>query len=414
VTPASDVYAVGVMLFEMLTGRVPFDADSPVAIAMKQVSEAPPPPSSINPGVPAALDSVVLRALAKDPANRYQSAAEMVAALDAAEANPQTAGHTERYDTLAPADDGSGSGSRRWWWIAGIVALLALAAALWFFVFKSDQVRVPGVTGETETTATLRLQGAGFEVEADRLPNGQPEGTVIEQDPRGGEQAEKGSTVTLSVSLGPAPVKVPDVTGKSRSKAEKRLKRAGFEVTVEEVFDESVPAGRVIETSPAAGTLLVPGQTVTLVVSRGTEAVSIPSVVGLDRFAAKSTLEDAGFVVDQDSQNSDAPEDEVVRQLPPAGETRSAGSTVTIIYSNGAGTVVVDDYVGFKQGYAERQLAKQDLDAVVRFETVDNESDDGIVLSQSPPPGSRLSPGDRVSLVVGEFFPPPTNRLGGR
>jgi serine/threonine-protein kinase len=412
VTPASDIYSVGVMLFEMLTGRVPFDAESPVAIAMKQVSEAPPAPSSINPAVPPALDSVVLRALAKDPANRYHSAAEMIAALDAAEANPQVAGHTERYDALPPADDGNGSS--KWWWIAGIVAFLALAAALWFFVFKSDQVRVPGVTGETETTATLRLQGAGFEVEADRVPNGQPEGTVIEQDPRGGEQAEKGSTVTLSVSLGPAPVKVPDVTGKSRSKAEKRLKRAGFEVTVEEVFDETVPAGRVIETSPAAGFLLVPGQTVTLVVSRGTESVSIPSVVGLDRFEAKSTLEDAGFVVDQDSQNSDAAEDEVVRQLPPAGETRSAGSTVRIIYSTGAGTIVVDDYVGFKQGYAERQLAKQGLDAIVRFETVDNESDDGIVLGQSPAPGSRLSPGDRVSLVVGEYFPTPTNRLGGR
>ena len=108
-------------------------------------------------------------------------------------------------------------------------------------------------------------------------------------------------------------------------------------------------------------------------------------------------------MVDQDSQNSDAPEDEVIRQLPPAGETRSAGATVTIVYSNGAGTVVVDDYVGFKQGFAERQLSKQGLEVVVRLETVDNESDDGIVLSQSPPRGTRLSPGDRVSLVVGEY-----------
>jgi serine/threonine-protein kinase len=412
VTPASDVYSVGVMLFEMLTGRVPFDADSPVAIAMKQVSEAPPPPSSINPAVTPALDSVVLRALAKDPANRYQSAAEMIAALDAAEANPQMAGHTERYAALPPADDRNGN--RKWWWIAGIAALLALAALLWFFVFKSDEVRVPGVTGETETTATLRLQGAGFEVEADRIPNGQPEGTVIEQDPRGGETAKEGSTVTLSVSLGPAPVKVPDVVGRTRAKAQKRIRRAGFEVAVEQIFDESVEAGRVIETSPTAGTLLVPGQTVTLVVSQGTESVSIPSVVGLDRFEAKSTLEDAGFVVDQDSQNSDAPEDEVVRQLPAAGETRSAGSTVTIIYSNGAGSIVLDDYVGQKQGFAERQLSKQGLEAVVRFETVDNQSDDGIVLSQSPPPGSRRSPGDRVSLVVGDYVPSQSSRLGGR
>jgi beta-lactam-binding protein with PASTA domain/predicted Ser/Thr protein kinase len=403
VTAASDVYSVGVILFEMLTGRVPFDADSPVAIAMMQVSEAPPAPSSINPAVPPALDSVVLKALAKDPANRYQSAAEMIAALDAAEANPQVAGHTERYAALPPADDERGS--RKWWWIAGIATLLAAAALLWLFVFSSDEVRVPGVTGETETTATLRLQAAGFEVDTDRVANAQPEGTVIEQDPRGGETAEEGSTVTLSVSLGPAPVKVPDVVGKARAKAQKRIRNAGFEVAVEEAFDETVAAGRVIETSPAAGTLLVPGQTVTLVVSRGTEAVSIPSVIGLDRFAAKSVLEDARFVVDQDSQNSDAPEDEVVRQLPEAGETRPVGSTVTIIYSNGAGSIVLDDYVGFKQGFAERQLAKLDLDAVVRFDTVDDESDDGIVISQSPPAGTRLSPGDPVVLVVGEYVP---------
>jgi serine/threonine-protein kinase len=411
VTAASDVYSVGVLLFEMLTGRVPFDADSPVAIAMKQVSEAPPPPSSINPAVPPALDSVVLRALAKDPANRYQSAAEMRVALDEAEANPQMAGHTARYGAVPPPDDGR---SHKWWWIAGGAALLlVLGLLLWLFVFKGEDVRVPGVTGETETTATLRLQRNGFDVDVDRIQNAQPQGTVIEQDPRGGEKAEEGSTVTLSVSLGPAPVKLPDVSGKTRAKAQKRLENAGFEVEVESVFDDRVPAGRAIETSPAAGTLLVPGETVTLVVSQGTQSVTIPSVVGLDRFEAKSALEDAGFVVDQDSQNSDAPEDEVVRQLPGAGETRSAGSTVTIVYSNGRGSIALADYVGQKQSFAERELEKQGLDVLVRFETVDSESDDGIVLSQSPSPGSRLSPGDRVMLVVGEYSPPPSGRFGG-
>ena len=411
VTAASDVYSIGVILFEMLTGRVPFDGDSPVAIAMKQVSESPPPPSSINPAVPPALDSVVLRALAKDPANRYASAAEMHSALDAAEANPQLSGHTERYEAFVPAPEGGDN--RKWWWIAGAVVLLALVAVLlWLYVFKGEDVRVPGVTGDDVTAATLRLQREGFKVEVDRIPNAQQPGTVIEQDPPGGTTAEEGATVTLSVSLGPPPVEIPDVAGQKRGQAEKRLKKKGFETRVELTFDDNVPSGRVIETSPVAGTLLVPGETVVLLVSEGTESVTIPSVVGLDRFEAKSLLEDAGFVVDQDSQNSDRPEDEVIRQLPAANETRSAGATVTIVYSNGAGTIVLDDYVGQKQSYAERKLAKQDLDVVVRMQSVDNESDDGIVLSQSPAGGSRVSPGTRVSLVVGEFTPPPPRATG--
>lgn len=407
VTATSDVYSIGVMLFEMLTGRVPFEGDSAVAIALKQVSESPPAPSSIKPAIPPALDSVVLRALAKDPANRYQSAAEMLSALDAAEANPEMAGHTERYAAFVPPVE-EDPRSRKWLWIAGAAALLLLVGVLlWLFVFKADKVRVPGVTGENETQATLRLQQAGFDVDRDRLPNQQPEGTVLEQDPRGGTEADEGSTVTLDVSAGPEPVKIPDVAGLKQGKAKKRLENKGFEVEAEKAFDEGVGSGIVIETDPEVGTELAAGETVTLIVSQGSESVSVPSVVGLDRFEAASMLKQAGFVVDQDSQNSDEPEDQVVRQLPGAGEPLAAGETVTIVYSNGQGTIELDDFVGQKGSFAERKLSNQGLDARVRTQSVDDESDDGIVLSQSPDPGSQLSPGDRVSIVVGEFAPPP-------
>ena len=413
VTAASDVYSIGVMLFEMLTGRVPFDGDSPVAIAMKQVSESPPPPSTLNPAVPPALDAVVLRALAKEPANRYASAAEMHTALDAAEANPTASGHTERYAAFTPPLE-QDPGSRRWWWIAAVAALLALAAVLlYLLVLKDDGVRVPGVTGDDQTSATLRLQRAGFEVDIDPVTRDEPEGVVIEQDPPGGTTAEQGSIVTLSVSLGPAPVKIPDVAGKKQGKAGKLLEKKGFEVETETAFDEEVPAGVVIETSPTAGTELAAGETVTLVVSEGSESVTVPSVVGLDRFDAKAALEDAGFIVNQDSQNSDEPEDRVIRQLPAGGSTEPAGETVTIVYSNGSGTIVLDDYVGQKQSFAERKIENEGLEVTVRTEPVDSESDDGIVLSQSPPSGTRLSPGDRVSLVVGEYTPPPADGSSG-
>ncbi len=240
VTQTSDIYSIGVMLFEMLTGRVPFDGDNAVAIAMKQVSEEPPAPSTINPSVPPALDSVVLKALAKDPAQRYASAAEMQVALDAAEANPEIAGHTERYAAYeAPIEE-----SRWKWWALGALAVLLVGFLIWFFFLRGDDgVRVPGVTGDQVTAATLELQRAGFDVDVERTENPAPEGTVLEQDPRGGERAEEGSTVTLSVSLGPAPVAVPDVVGKTEQQARKKLRKAGFEVEVEERASDSVPAG---------------------------------------------------------------------------------------------------------------------------------------------------------------------------
>ena len=215
VTQASDLYSIGVMLFEMLTGRVPFDGDNAVAIAMKQVSSQPPPPSTLNPEVPPALDSVVLKALAKDPAARYLSAPEMSAALDAAEANPQMAGHTERYEAFVPLEEPDDS--NKWWWIGGIVALLLVALAIWFFFLRGDDgVLVPGVTGKDVTTASLELQKAGFEVDTDEMANPKPEGTVIEQDPRGGTRADEGSTVTLFVSAGPAPPRSRTWSGRRR------------------------------------------------------------------------------------------------------------------------------------------------------------------------------------------------------
>jgi beta-lactam-binding protein with PASTA domain len=406
VTPAADIYSIGVMLFEMLTGRVPFDGDSAVAVAMKQVSEPPPAPSSINPAVTPALDAVVLKALAKDPAERYDSAADMLAALDQAEANPTAA--TPREQAPVPIEQDR----RRWWWIAAVVAALLIAGGLAWALTRPDLVKVPSVTGLTETAATLRLQNADFEVEAQRNSAPQPAGTVIEQDPRAAEEAEKGSTVTISVSLGPAPVAVPDVTGLGRKQARKRLERAGFEVEFDQQPSESVPAGKVIETSPPAGTEVRSGETVTATVSSGSEAVAVPDVIGLDRIEASAELEDAGFLVNSEPKNADEPEDQVIDQLPPAGTSLEVGETVTIVYSTGAGSIVLDDYVGFEQGFAERKLGNRGLEVSTRFEDVDSRSDDGIVLRQSPSPGTRLSPGDRVSLVVGRFVAPPPGDSG--
>jgi beta-lactam-binding protein with PASTA domain len=402
VTRASDLYSIGVILFEMLTGRVPFDGDNAVAIAMKQVSEKPPAPSSLNPAVTPALESVVLRALAKDPTNRYSSAEEMLTALDAAEANPHMSGHTERYDAFVPPPEEKDSNWKVWAIAAAVVALVAFL--VWFFLLRGDDgVRVPGVKGDSETAATLTLQAAGFEVDVDRVESGVVEGTVIEQDPRGGELAEEGSTVTLSVSLGPAPAKIPDVIGKTEAQATKKLEEAGFEVSVDEAPSDEVDAGRVIETSPSVGFEGSVGQTVTIVVSTGTDLVLIPSVVGLDRIDATNQLEQAKFIVDADGQESDAPEGQVISQSP-TGEAEE-GSRVRIVYSLGPGNVTLPSFVGEKQESAEKQIEKLGLNVSVQTEDTDDPNEDGRVIAQSPSGGS-VAPDSTVTITVGNYVEP--------
>ncbi|MEO7198355.1 MAG: PASTA domain-containing protein [Solirubrobacterales bacterium] len=405
VTPAADIYSVGIMLFEMLTGRVPFDGDNAVAIAMKQVGEIPPAPSSINPAISPALDAVVLRALEKDPADRFASAAEMSAALDAAEANPEQGGHTERFAAMVAEEEGDHD--RRWWWIGALLALLLIGGALAYFLTRPDMVEVPSVVSKSGAQATIELQGAGFEVDVEERELDQPEGQVVEQDPRGGTEAEKGSTVTIFVSSGPGTVAVPRLAGETVTEAKKQLKDLGFVAEVSKQSSGGVRAGRVIGTDPTAATNLATGESVTLIVSTGVATESVPNVVGMSRAEAVSALRGAGFLVNQDSADSDEAEDQVLSQDPGGGASVPKGSVVNIVYSSGVGTVTLDNFVGQKVDYAQRKLESAGLSVTIVSQDVTDASDDGIVVGEAPSPGTRLSPGDRVSLTVGQFTEPP-------
>ena len=208
VTAASDLYSIGVILYEALTGRVPFEADSAVAVALKQVSEVPRPPSELNPAVPKALDAVVLKAMAKDPANRFQSADEFAAALTEAERNPPSRRSRRRASRRCrsrhrrppsrlppsrpqrllpprPREDERQGKRRRWWRWAIIAVLIAglVGLAVWALT-RPAHVTVPSVTNQDVESATATLEDAGFEVEVNEGPNLRAPGTVLEQDHR--------------------------------------------------------------------------------------------------------------------------------------------------------------------------------------------------------------------------------------
>ena len=423
-TPRSDIYSIGVILYEALTGRVPFEADSAVAVALKQVSETPRRPSAINPNVPPALDAVVMRALAKDPDARFKDADAFLKALDAAERAPDRPRpeDTAAFAAVSPegeadlgeeeyedwrSDDGR---RRRLRWF--IIALLAagVAALVAFALTRPSNVAVPDVIGKDVEVAKEILEDQGLEWDIDTVPSGAPRNQVVEQDPiptnRGGGKAEEGSTVTLSVSSGPAIVSVPPVAGLTEEEARKRLENAGFQVVVAERFSDNVPRGLVIGTEPGVGTQLSTAQPVTLLVSKGSDRVEVPDVVGLNEQAALNALSAADLAGTVVQRDSDEPQGEVVGQSPGPAKLVPRGSQVTIFASTGA--ITVPDVVGETRRAAVTALKKAGFVAAVVDETTDDPNQVGRVISEFPPGGSRGQRGDTVTISVGVPSPTPT------
>ena len=420
-TPASDIYSIGVILYEALTGRVPFEGDSAVSVALKQVSETPRRPSTINPNVPPALDAVVMRSLAKDPQARFNDADAFMKALDAAERAPQqprpedTAAFAavspegehayqdedEDWDEEAWREEEERRRRRRWILLAILVALVAGLVA--FALTRPGTVEVPLVTGIPQDTATERLEAEGLDVDINPVPNQEARETVLEQDPIAGTEVDEGSTVTLTVSSGPAIVPVPDVSGLTQRQATTTLQDAGLEVKPDFAFSDTVPKNRAIGTVPGPGTSISAGSVVTLRISRGSNKVEVPDVVGLDDQEALEALSDAelgGNVVQRDD---DAPQGRVVGQSPGPGRLVKRGSTVTIFVSSGA--ISVPDVVGLTRKQAVTAVKREGFTPSVVEEPTDDPAEDNRVVGQDPPGGTRGQRGDLVTITVGSLSP---------
>ena len=430
VSAASDLYSVGIILYELLTGRLPFEGESAVTIALKQVNEAPVPPSQLNPAVSPQLEAVVLRALEKDPARRYPDADEMIAALEGARdgtatelAPPPPPASSEATQVIAPlpplppataeevayvppaphgpppADEGSR------WWVALLAGLLVVGVVIALLLLSGgDRVQVPEVVGAPQSDAEIALKRKGFDTDITLRESEKPKGIVIGQDPSPGARLEKGETVQLTVSAGPGTARIPDLRTRGRLEARKTLADLGFEIEEERVFDDEVGENRVVDTRPPPGSELEKGETVTLVLSRGRERVPVPDVRNASQDDARRTLEDAGFEVSVQEQESDRDPGTVLSQDPAPNARAPKGSTVRLTVAKEAEEAEVPDVVGKEEGEAIDDLQEAGFDVRIRETPVDTPDEDGIVQSQSPS-GGRLRKGARVTVVVGSFDP---------
>ncbi len=298
----SDLYSLGIVLFEMLTGRLPYQGESPVSIALKHLQEPFPRAQELNPEIPDAVSRIIARAVAKEPAERFSSAREMAAELTA-----WLQGREGRSSTIEPAPiTGSGSAGqskhkttkrsskRRTAVIAGAVLLLALfvfAAIRLVQVFYVPEVEVPAVEGETLQNATNLLEEAGLKVRlADQIPSETvPAGHVIRQDPAAGKKVKKGREIDLTISTGPELVKVENVVGKMRREATLILEE-NFQVEIKEVHSEE-PVNTVVAQDPGAGISIPKGSTVTLSVSKGGQPFKLKDLRGFTLEEATTWLE---------------------------------------------------------------------------------------------------------------------------
>ena len=432
VSAASDLYSIGVMLYEMLTGRLPFQGDSAVSIALKHLQEPPPPMSVDGLSVEPNLEAVVMGALAKDPLARWQTAEDFAAALEACRPYVEAHGdgapaptQTTAVFAALPVTEQTAPAigpilpptetvrhreeRRRRRWPAVLLALMILAlTGLMAYAFsRPEKVDVPKVTGLNLTEARERLDKAGFEnVEVERERSNAELDTVLRQDPDPGEEAAKEETVTLAVSRGPGKVRVPSVRNLPEERAFKELEKADLKVTADPQPSNEIKKGFAVGTSPEEGTEVDRGSRVRLFVSSGPQKITVPNVVGLSRDSAESRLDREGLTVQVQMQQSEKPEGEVIAQSPGAGAKLDAGDRVTITVSEGLEKVSVPDVEGLTEKEALQTLRGQGLAPSVRERTTDVEEEDGTVLVQRPAAGTELDQGKTVVLVVGRFEAP--------
>jgi beta-lactam-binding protein with PASTA domain len=434
----SDVYSMGCLLYELVTGAPPFTGDSPVAVAYQHVREDPKLPSSINPRVPAELDAILLKAMSKNPANRYQSAADMRSDLLRAlagqrvEATPvmgdaeKTAiiggpvggyGFDDRDEDDWEAEEAAARRRKR-----RIIAIVAVAAVLLvggaiaaFALLGNDeeptaptvqQVAVPQLVGQQQAAAEAALEEAGL-VLGDVTPriteNDAEVGTVLDSTPASGAQVDEGTEVDLVVGAAPDTVAVPNVVGLSEDAARSTLEDAGFGSVSSREVESLEGEGSVVAVDPAEGTSVPPSQTITLSVSSGT--ITMPEVTGQQVDAATQALSGQGLTnVATEEVESDQPEGTVLGSDPAPGNQVGAGTRITLQISGGPAeptTVPVPDVVGLTEAAARNALRNAGFQNIEpQLTENDGTVAEGEVVNTNPEPGTEKTPDTQIVLLI--------------
>jgi len=452
VDPRSDLYSLGVVLYEGVTGRTPFVGDTPVAIAYQHVQQAPPTFAELGVQAPDALEAIIMKCLAKDPANRYPSAENLradlrrfregiqlnkppavvvptvihVPAVDATIAIPVTQVPVQSQYTQqhAPVDEFRGyddTGRRVVYGVVGAIALAIIVIGgilLAQSILSNDpvdetpvaqEVTIPSVVDQTVDDAVAALRRDGFVVDVQTVDNADvAEGIVFSQDPAAFVLLEEGGTVILMVSAGAEPRPVAQVVGSNIDVARADLERQGFVVEVRDAPGSDAAAGEVISQDPLPGVQLRPGETVVLEVSLGPGEVAVPDVQGLSPAQATVALTDEGLRILEAEEESDViAEGLVIRTEPATGVILEEGDTVTIFISTGLPMAEIPNLFGLEQLAAEQALFNRGLQAVVVEQETVNPGEIGRVLSQAPLAFGEVEQGTPVTIFIG-VEPPPT------
>lgn len=452
--PRTDVYSAGIVLFEMLTGRVPYEADRPVEVAWQHVDRDVPFPSRYTPGLPPAVDDLVIRATRRDPGARPTDAGAMLAEVQAAredigvelatrsrplaqptvivpqvESVPQKVYRTGTVEPVRPSwsrlpspapsqqvarrrraqEEPAGPAARlaellaqinanprtRLTVIAAMLTLGLLVAVGGYWIGVGRYTDTPDLTTMTSDMAGQQARAAGFKVKfgPPRFDTKIAKDRVLSQVPAAHSRILDGGTITLTLSLGPEIHKVPDIAGKEYDLAVVDVQATGLQATRAEKFDDAVPAGYVIETEPKIGTEVKPGQTITVYVSKGPNPVKVPLVIGKNIEDAKQALAKVKITVGKvEAVDSDKPKDEVVSQSIGDGNSVTDGMVIDLQISKGPALLTVPEVRGMQLDQAKQTLESMGF-------AVDPQGF-GTVRQMDPQPGTQVPPGTRIRLLA--------------
>lgn len=437
----SDLYSVGIVLYEMLTGTVPFKGDSAVTVALKHVNEMAAEPAQLVPGLPYALNQIVLKAIAKDPDQRYQTAEQFARDLRSAQVGGPVA--AAAFDPGAEATRLMGAGTvagagatsvmtggplaqttgdrgrrrRRWRWVLVIVLLLLVIAAAAYGLVRAMGAGsgvVPTVVGKSKAVALTKLEEAGFKAGGvqEEYSDKYDQGFVSRQAPPGGTKLRKGDTVDLWVSKGSETVTLKDFTGWSAQQVQGWLAKNGLSGNGKHDKSGAVASGEVFKQDPPAGDPVKRGDTITYWVSSGRPQATVPDLTNHTQDAAQTALADAGLLLGAVTlePSTTVPSGEVIRQDPAAGVEVAKGSAVNIVVSSGspspspspsptASTVTIPNVYGMDSTSATDTLTADGFDVKVKQKGGTGQPP-GTVVEIVPDAGTVVASGSKVLLVI--------------